>query len=415
MNLIKIFYDGNYNTINNKKNKYLLKIKSIINDYLVLIILVINIIIINYLLIENKKNKKIIKDIISLKTSFLYKKIIPKNDYPNNDKDMIGLYYPDINYDKIKKGIINFNITESLIELINQIETKLIFLEKEINVTKLVSFYISRKHFLKERNITYDENNLKELHDIINWIIIHKSNQLKGIASDKYLACKYVELKLQKNLCEHRIAVYDRIEELSYEELSKYGDIALKISNSCWKTIFISNNTKIYTFKSKMKEIKKLLESEHGLLEAQFFHLYARRRIIIEKQLIPSNDLYEFKFFIINKEIKFIYLLYFLNNTMEIFIYDNNFNFIFREKELKSEPLNLTSLFKKEILQQLKIYAIKLSEDFPNFIRVDLYLFHEKIYFSELTFASYNGLPMFRNEKFINHSLENFSRIDDYY
>ena len=50
---------------------------------------------------------------------------------------MIGLYYPDINYDKIKKGIINFNITESLIELINQIETKLIFLEKEINVTKL--------------------------------------------------------------------------------------------------------------------------------------------------------------------------------------------------------------------------------------------------------------------------------------
>lgn len=415
MKLIKFFYDKDYKAINNEKNKYLVKIKKIINDYLILIILIINIIIINYLLIENKNNKKIIKDILDFKNSFHYKNISIKNDYPNNDKDLIGLYYPDINYDKIKKDIQNSNIIESLIELINQIETKLIFLEKEINVTKLVSFYISRKNFLNERNITYDENNLKELHDIINWIIIHKSNQLKGIASDKYLACKYVELKLGKNLCEQRIAVYDRIEDLNFEELSKYGDIALKISNSCWKTFFISNNTKIDDFQNKMKEFKKLLESEHGLIEAQFFHLFAKRRIIIEKQLIPSNDLYEFKFFIINKDIKFIYLLYFLNKTMQIFIYDNNYNFLFKEKELKYEPLNLTSLFKKEILQQLKDYAIKLGEDFPNFIRVDLYLFHDKIYFSELTFASYNGLPMYRNETFIKASLENFSRIDDYY
>ena len=414
MKFVKIFNNREYNTINDEKNKYILKFKRIINDNLI-IILIINAIIINYLLIENKKNKKIIKDILDFKKSFLYKNTSRKNDYPNNDKDMVGLYYPDINYDKIKKDIQNLNIIESLIELINQIETKLIFLEKEINITKLASFYISRKYFLHERNITYDENNLKELHDIINWIIIHKSNQIKGIASDKYLACKYVQLKLGKNLCEHRIAVFDRFEDLKYEELSKYGDIALKISNSCWKTFFISNNTKIDAFQNKMKEFKKLFKSEHGLIEAQFFHLFARRRIIIEKQLIPTNDLYEFKFFIINKEVKFIYLLYFLNNTMNIFIYDKNYNFIFKDKETKSEPFNLNTLFKKEILQQLKSYAIKLSEDFPNFIRVDLYLFHDKIYFSELTFASYNGLPMYRNEKFIKAAMENFSRIDDYY
>ena len=59
--------------------------------------------------------------------------------------------------------------------------------------------------------------------------------------------------------------------------------------------------------------------------------------------------------------------------------------------------------------------AIKLSEDFPNFIRVDLYLFHGEIYLSELTFASANGLYDRRREKYITDSMKNFSMIDNYY
>ena len=132
---------------------------------------------------------------------------------------MIGLHYPEINFDKIKESLQNYNIIASLIDLISQLEIKLIYLEKEINITKLISFYTSRKYFLKDRNTSYYEQNLKELHDIVNWIIIHKSNQLKGIASDKYLSCKYVKLKLGKNLCSQRIAVYNRFEELNYNQL----------------------------------------------------------------------------------------------------------------------------------------------------------------------------------------------------
>ena len=100
------------------------------------------------------------------------------------------------------------------------------------------------------------------------------------------MACKYVEIKLGKNLCEQRIAVYNTIEELNYKTLSQYGNIALKISNSCWKTVFIYKNDTLDIFKSKMDIFKRLFEADHGLLEAQFFHLYAKKRIIIEKQFI---------------------------------------------------------------------------------------------------------------------------------
>ena len=84
-----------------------------------------------------------------------------------------------------------------------------------------------------------------------------------------------------------------------------------------------------------MKKIKNLMEYDHGLEDLQFFHLYPKKRIIIEKQFSPLTDLYEFKFFIVNNIIKFIYLEYYLSNTREIYmIYDSNFNFLFKQKNI---------------------------------------------------------------------------------
>ena len=128
------------------------------------------------------------------------------------------------------------------------------------------------------------------------------------------------------------------------------------------------------------------------------------------------TDLYEYKYFIINNKIIFIFLEYYLNNDKEVYlIYDSNYNFIFKRKKINANPLYLTLIFNKNTLKKLKNYAYKLSEDFPNFVRVDLYTFHDKIYFSELTFASYRGLPMDKDEKYIKDSIKNFTRIDDYY
>ena len=134
---------------------------------------------------------------------------------------------------------------------------------------------------MQKNNISYNEDNLKELHEVVNWITIHKSNQLKGIASDKYLSCKYVKLKLGQDLCQQRIAVYNNLEELNYEKLSKFGNIVLKISNSCWKATFLSNTTKKEKYEEQLKIFRQnYLKAEHGLNEAQFFHffhLYAKK------------------------------------------------------------------------------------------------------------------------------------------
>ena len=396
------------------KNEYILKLKTIFMNNIILLLFFINIISTAYLFIENKNQKRIIKEILNSKKYCYYKYKDLKNNYPYKDKEMIGLYYPDIDYCKIKEKLKNYNVFDSLVDLINQLEIKLIYLEKELNLTKIISFYTSRKYYLKEHKIIYDEKNITQLNEIINWIIIHKSNQLKGIASDKYLACKYTKLKLGIDLCQQRIAIYNNIQELNYKELSKYGNIVLKVSNSCWKTVFINNNETLDSFNEKINKFKELYDYEHGIVNMQPFHLYAKKRIIVEKQFTPLTELYEFKLFLLNRDIKFIYLLYYSNTTnAEYMIYDKNYNFKFMKNKYQVKPLNLKNMFKKDILEKIKIYAINLSEDFPNFIRVDLYLFHNNIYLSELTFVSYDGAPFDKNETYIQDAVKNFSRFNN--
>ena len=141
------------------------------------------------------------------------------------DKDMIGLKYPEINFDKYRNQLFKGKIISILHNFLTDLEIKLIYLEKEINVTKLHSFYTTRTLYLHKRNVSYDDSRINKFHEIISWLVIHKSTQLKGIASDKYLACKYVELTIGKNLCRHRIGVYNSIEEIDFENLIKIKNV----------------------------------------------------------------------------------------------------------------------------------------------------------------------------------------------
>ena len=219
MKNIKIKSKEEYETLSNKKNQ---KKICILFNYLIkkfpLIIIFINTFLLLFIMIEINDNKKIIKELIILK-DYLTKnknyKILKhqideqieelKNEKLNKneklDIDMIGLVYPEINFDKIKYDLMNYKYVSSMIEFLKQLEIKLIFLEREINATKINAFYTARTQLLKERDIEYHDSNITELHNIVSWLIIHRSTQLKGIVTDKYLACKYAKMKLGIDLC----------------------------------------------------------------------------------------------------------------------------------------------------------------------------------------------------------------------
>ena len=145
MKIIKIKNENSFRKIKTNKSKYCIKIIQTLNKNITQIILIINIMINIYLLIENKKNSILINQILDFNDNNF------KNNYPDDDKEMIGLHYPEIFYDEIKNKLKNLNIIRSLVDFINQIEIKLIYLEKEINLTKIFSFYTSRTLFLEKK------------------------------------------------------------------------------------------------------------------------------------------------------------------------------------------------------------------------------------------------------------------------
>jgi hypothetical protein len=384
-----------------KKERFNLNISTIKNKCNCIIIY-INLMLIIYLIIQNYTNKKFARDYLNK----LYNE--EKKRESNFDKDMIGLNYPEINFNEIKKNYLDGNSASSILEFLNQLEIKLIFLEKEINVTKLVSFFTMRKIYLKNNNVTYDDSKITEYHDIINWLIIHKSTQLKGIAADKYLACKYAKMKLGINLCPHRIGVYNNVEEIDFEKLIKMGNVILKISNGNQDNIFITNKTTLDDIETIKKKTIFHFNRNYPLHVPSLHHLYSKKRIILEKMFIPMTDLYEFKILIFNKDIKLILIRYKYKNGMTTNYYYENFIPVFNTTLEKK----LISNLKRNLLNKMKDYSLKLAEDFPNFIRVDLYIFHDKIYLSELTFDSHAGLPTFLNVNFFNDYMKKWKRVD---
>jgi len=356
----------------------------------------------NYVDKINKNEKEIIflKDkVLNLELKLSDKNLIKNNSIlfneENNsnliisdiDKDMVGLQYPEINYKNIKFDLKQGKLISGLFSFLQQLEIKLLYMEKEINVTRLFSYYNSRISYLNKKKVVYDDSNIVKFHQMLSWLAIHQSTQLQGIASDKYLSCKYTEMKIGENLCSHKIGVYDSIDDIDFENITKIGNIVLKVTNGCNDNIFITEKSP--NIDKIKKELQYHFNREFSIINPEFFHLYSKKRIILEKIFQPISDLYEFKFNLINREIKIISILAFINDDRKFFHYNPDFTPLFNEKKKKF----FISMFDKDILEKLKNYAIKLSEDFPNHIRVDLYLFQNKIYLSELTFDHMNGLP----------------------
>ena len=363
------------------------------------ILISINFIMTIYLLIQNSRINTLNKELSSVKSIYKKEDLIV-------DEDMVGLKYPKIQFEKIKANFLKGKIISSFLEFFFQLETKLIYLEKEINATKLNSFYTTRILYLRGRRVNYNDERITQFNDIINWLIIHKSTQLKGIVSDKYLACKYVQMKLGKNLCPQRVGVYNNVEEVDFEKIIKMGNVVLKVSNGFNDNIFITEkNINIEKIKS---DLIFHFNRDYPLRIPSFFHLYSKKRIVLEKLFVPRTDLFEFRIFLINHSIKMMLLNYIKDNRMVAAYYDENFNSI---KDV-GKAFYDTSKFNSSTLNEMKSYAIKLSEDFPNFIRVDLYIFHDKVYLSELTFDSHSGIPVFGDIKHFTDGVKTWKRVD---
>lgn len=279
---------------------------------------------------------------------------------------------------------------------------------------KFKPFYNNKK-FVKEKYESYfdkelDFNNLKTFNEKLNGfkIDVELMKKLSRYA-DKHQVKKYVRKKIG---AKHIIREYFYKEKITVEDLEKLPNQFILKTTLGSGTNFIVKNKKETNLQAVCDYMNLLTKVEYGYIHGELLYNYEKNMIIAEELLTDKDNNIpdDLKCFCFednagNKR-KILYVERVIGDNRERLMFDENWksvNYNCSFKKLDEEipkPKNL-----KEILKVID----KLSEEF-NFVRVDLFLFNNKIYFGELTFIPTAGYLKFDNPE---HDVEWGSWIGD--
>jgi len=271
---------------------------------------------------------------------------------------------------KAKSGILNWLNDEKYLKLIYKLNTG-----KNLNLEKVETF-----------------------NEKLQWLKLYDRKDIYTTMVDKYEVKKYVKNIIGEEYIIPTIGVYNKFEEISFDELP--NQFVIKCTHDSGSTIVCKDKTCFDIDKAKTK-INKALKYNYFYQLREWPYKNVIPRIIIEKymELDKEEKMIDYKFFCFNGEPKFIYISQGLENhkTANISFFDMDFN---REKFGRKDYKEFTKVPKKPVkFAKMKELARILAKE-TSFLRVDFYKIDEKVYFSELTFFPCGGLLPFEPEKY---------------
>ena len=300
--------------------------------------------------------------------------------------------------DKIIEKKLNYN-TMILTKEKNRFRYTINYLVEKLGFEDIKEIII-RQRFMFGDNV-YNPNlkNPKSFNEKILWLCLHYYNENPEIAriGNKITFKDFVKERLGEGYTVPLIKVYDKVEDINYDELPNQFVI---------KTNWGGDGTQVKIIKDKSKTDIKKLNSEmkewlmiwNGIYYYNFNGAYKNiePKLLIEKYIDEfDRDDSDYKFFCFKGEPKLFYiannwgtakqkkLTYYNMNFENLNIQYNNF---IRNKESKIE--------KPILFDEMVQIARKLSKGFP-FVRVDLNPVKDKIYAGELTFTPGGGISTY--------------------
>lgn len=273
--------------------------------------------------------------------------------------------------------------------LIKQNKNKIIFKRKKF----------IKDNYYKMMNKSIDLKNPKTFTEKLN---VNKLNRKKmkyySKYADKHLVRKFVSNRIgnkyliKQYFCKKKITVDD------FEQLP--NSFVLKTNNGSGGNYLVLDKTK--EDKQKLCDyMNRIVKVKYGFICGEMLYNYIKPRIIAEKLLLDKkgnipDDLKCFCFIDNNnKKRKILYVERVIGDDRKRIMFDENWNAI---KYGSSFGVLNEKIPKPKNLNKILKIIDKLSQDF-NFVRVDLFLLNEKIYFGELTFIPTAGYLKFDDDK----------------
>lgn len=272
------------------------------------------------------------------------------------------------------------------------------------NKLKFINPFYTKKRFVKD--LYY--KNMNKILNLENPVTFtEKLNKIKcdskkmkeySIYAAKDTSRDYVKEKIGKK---YLIEQYFSKEKINVDDLEKLPNSFVLKCNNGSGTNYIVLNKKEENLQEICDYMNSLVKIEYGYIHGEFLYNYIKPRIVAEKLIIDKNNEIpdDLKCFCFqdndgNKR-KILYIERVIDDERYRIMFDENWRILdyggsFEKLDIKiKKPKNY-----KEILHVID----KLSEDF-NFVRVDLYVIGNNIYFGELTFIPTAGYLKFDDNK----------------
>ena len=270
-------------------------------------------------------------------------------------------------------------------------------------LTKL--FWGFARHFLSDKwysKIRYrleldkwpDLANPETFTEKIQWIKLNERNELRWLAANRLAVRDYVSDKIGE---EHLVPLLGSFHELSqstWHDLPK--QFVLKANHGC-EMVEVVRNKNETSFEQIRRKTKQWMQTDYYKFSREWAYKDLPRIILAEKLLLDKdgNIPKDYKFFCFNGRVKIIQVDYDRFGDQKRTLFNRDFNLI--EGELLYPPYDGPVEKPQQLEPAIKLAEI-LSTDF-SFLRVDLYLIDQQIYFGELTNYPGNGFVPFRPKK----------------
>lgn len=241
----------------------------------------------------------------------------------------------------------------------------------------------------KSKGLNIDLNNPKTIQDKLTWLNIYDTDPMKSFCADKIKVHEYCKDKLGKDICIPIIKVYDKPQDINFDELP--DKFVAKCNHGSGMNIIVKDKKT-----ANKKEIIDKLNTWLGRdftfqngFEAHYHDI--ERKAFIEQYMNDGHDtLHDYKFWCFNGEPK-LYTINGGNGHGDIMYYKMN------DEEYNLYQVPYHNEYKKpNNFEEMKEFAKILSKPFK-FVRVDFYEINGKTYLGELTFTP--GACLFKYKK----------------
>lgn len=247
-----------------------------------------------------------------------------------------------------------------------------------------------------------DWDNPRDINEKIQWLLCFSDTSSWSLCADKYRVRDYVKSKGQEDILIPLLGVWDSASEIDFESLP--DRFVLKCNHDSGSTLVLDKSAG-FDEAGVRDFLDSHLKKKFGYLNGELYYNSIKPCIIAEKFLqggdVPGAAA-DYKVWCFDGEPYSVWVCYGRTSSETyVNIYDLDWN-VHPEVSVFTEHYRdgRGAVPRPACLERMLEAASALSEGFPE-VRVDFFVAEGRLYFGEMTFASYGGKMDFYTQEYL--------------